>query len=115
MSNNIESDLYIRSANNSKRAQESQRLYSETYANLNSMSLSIMEDTPSSGATPMNEQPSWQWLIHLVEVVLVNNVIVSFLTRISGSRMELRYIPSLFAMHGAKLIVIDKSELSSVN
>lgn len=108
-----ESVLYIRSANNSKRALELQRFYGETYAKQNSMSLSIIEDTQTPGVTPLNKRSGLRWLLHLVEVGLVKNVIVTCLTRISRSTTELLYIQSLFAKHGAKLMVINKSELTN--
>lgn len=110
MSNKIESVLYIRSATNSKQALELQRSNGTTYAQENAMSLSLIEETQSSGFTPVNDRPGMRWLIHLVEVGLVKNVIVSNLTRISRSVTELHDIQSLFAKHGAKLIVIDQNE-----
>lgn len=113
MNNKIESVIYIRSANNSKRGLNLQRLECETYAKQNSMSLSVIEDSQASGFSKMTDRPGLRLLIHLVEVGLIKNVIVSCLSRISRDVKELHYIQSLFKKHNAKIIVTDKSELSS--
>lgn len=113
MSNKIDSVLYIRSATNSKHALELQRSNGTTYAEENNITLSVIEETQSSGVTPINDRPCMRWLIHLVEVGLVKNVIVSNLTRISRRATEVHQIQSIFAKHCAKLIVIDQNELTS--
>ncbi|MEA3321471.1 MAG: hypothetical protein U9Q88_15785 [Bacillota bacterium] len=68
MNNEVESVLYISSANNAKESLELQKLMGEKYANQNSMSLSIFADTQASGVTPVRKQAGLQKLIHLIEI-----------------------------------------------
>lgn len=107
MKDKIESVLYIRSANNSKESIVSQRAIGEMYAKQNSMSLSIIEDAHSSGVAPFHERAGLRWLIHLIEVGLVNIVIVDSLIRISRNVNQIVSFGSLIEKHNAKLIVLD--------
>ncbi|MBT2683371.1 recombinase family protein [Bacillus sp. ISL-37] len=111
MNYKIESALYIRSANNSRSSLESQRLKGEKYAKLNSISLSIIEDAPSSGFTPFNERSGLRRLVHLIEVGLINIVIVDSLIRISRDVNQILSFVSLIDKHNAKLIVLDEAEV----
>ncbi len=98
-----------------KKSLDSQRFAGEEYAKQNSISLSIVEDTHSSGRTPVNELPGLRWLIDLIEVGLIKNVIVTCFTRISRDVKELIYFQSLLEKHNAKLIVIDKGKIKLNN
>jgi DNA invertase Pin-like site-specific DNA recombinase len=108
---NIESVLYIRSANNSKESLELQRLFGEKYAHQNSMSLSIIEDAQSSGMTPCKERAGLRWLIHLIEVGLIKIVIVDSLIRISRDVNQVMSFGSLIEKHNVKQIVLDETEV----
>lgn len=111
MNSKIESVLYIRSANNSKESLDLQRLAGKSYAQKKSISLSIIEDTQSSGRTPITERPGLRWIIHLIEVGLIKNVIVDSLCRISRDVYGIFYFRSLIEKHNGKLIVLDQAEL----
>jgi DNA invertase Pin-like site-specific DNA recombinase len=111
MNSKIESVLYIRSASNSRASLDSQRLKGENYAKQNSLSLSIIEDAQSSGVTPFNERAGLHWLIHLIEVGLIQIVIVDSLIRISRDVNQCLSFRSLIEKHNAKLIILEESEV----
>ncbi|WP_201716144.1 recombinase family protein [Rossellomorea arthrocnemi] len=83
MNNEVESVLYIRSANTAKESLELQRLMGKKYANNNSISFSIIADTHASGNTPVRELAGLRKLIHLIEVRKIKTVLISCLSRIS--------------------------------
>ena len=107
MNNKIEGVLYIRSVNNSKVSIDSQKLKGEKYAKRNSLSLSIIEDTQSSGLEPFNERAGLQRLVNLIEEGLVKIVVVNSLDRISRDIKQVMTFDELIAKHNAKLIVLE--------
>ncbi|WP_096156213.1 recombinase family protein [Bacillus sp. FJAT-45066] len=111
MNTAIEGALYIRSANNSRISLASQRLAGEKYAKQNSLSLNIIEDAKSSGATPFSERAGLRRLVHLIEDGQAKIVIVNSLTRISRDVNQIRSFGLLIEKHNAKLIVLDEEEV----
>lgn len=106
MNNEVESVLYIRSADNAKESLELQRLRGEKYANHNSMSLRVIADTHASGNTPVRELAGLRKLIHLIEVRKIEMVLISCLSRISRDVKEVLYFQALLRNHNVKLIVL---------
>jgi DNA invertase Pin-like site-specific DNA recombinase len=110
MNNEVESVLYIRSANNAKESLELQRLMGEKYANHNSMSLSIFADTHEIGITPVIKRAGLRKLIHLIEIGVIKTVLVSCLSRISRDVKEVLYFQALLRNHNVKLIVLSDEQ-----
>ncbi|WRP06582.1 recombinase family protein [Rossellomorea aquimaris] len=113
MNNEVESVLYIRSANNAKESLELQRLMGGKYANDNSMSLRIIADTHASGKsgnTPVRELAGLRNLLYLIEIGIIKTVLVGCLTRISRDVKEVLYFQALLRNHNAKLIVLSDEQ-----
>lgn len=107
---NTKSVLYIRSANNSKESLDSQRLDGENFVKKFSMPLNIIEDTHSSGLTPLNNRPGLRKLIHLIKTGKIKTVIIASHCRISRNVMELYEFQLLIKKHNAELIVLNDKQ-----
>lgn len=116
MSKNIEhAALYVRSASHSKESLDSQRLKGQNYAKQHSLPLSIIEDPHTGGIGPLEERSGLRWLLHLVEVGLINTVIVVSQCRISRSFDDTFYFKSHLEKRSAKLIVLDLLDGGGLN